>query len=64
MKTYFKNWKERRRKRKELIKKSNEMLTYIANFFTKEYIVIIKEILDKHSEIQGFIPRSQVWDSF
>ena len=60
MKTYFKNWKERRRKRKELIEKSNEMLILIANFLTKEYIAIIEEILNKHSEIQGFTPRSQI----
>ena len=36
------------------------MLTYIANFFTKEYIAIIKDIMDKYPEIQGFAPRSQI----
>ena len=59
MKLYLKKWKERRRKCKELIEKSNEMLTYIANFFTKEYIAIVENILNKHSEVQGFSPRSQ-----
>lgn len=60
MKTYFKNQRERRKKRKELIEKSNEMLTHIANFFTKEYIAIIKDILDKHQDVEGFSPRSQI----
>lgn len=36
------------------------MLTYIANFFTKKYIAIIKDIIDKYPEIQGLATRSQI----
>lgn len=56
----IKKWRERRKERKELISKSREMLMEIANFFTKDYLKIISDILDKNPDIKGFSTQSSI----